>query len=504
MPSPRTLPSHLLRPGPLALLALAPLLSTAALAQDATTGPTTTEDEKIIDFRLNSIKGIPDSIDFADRFGPGSTRHDFEHKTNIADCPAYNLEVGTTAGALEQVTGAAEHDAGATDAGGRDDATVGGTDTGSGTGSGECTLSDTEPRVEMTWTGDSTTYAGTSWRAFVGSCTQGTDLNGDLGSSCYRLMDDVESYSSSGNSFEVPLALLIGTQKVTGESTTDDRRCCSEVTTAVDGNTVSLWIGVTDPTGLGNPVWQKVTFGWDYVAPGAPGGVTVDDAGETIDVSWSAPSSSSEDHLEYTVYWDTQSFSARGEAASSKSVSGKLTSTELTGLSVGETYYIGVAASDDYDNDGPLSSVVTGSPVETQDGFERYKAAGGAEEGGFCFVATAAYGSPIHPHVMLLRNFRDSWLLTNEPGRAFVRFYYTNGPAWASFVEVSNPLRVLVQVALVPLLLLAWFLVKLTLLEQALLVASLWMMRRVARELLRRRYGAPAPLVAESTSPRRS
>lgn len=478
--------SHPLR---LALRAAAPSLGLMALlicapawAQDATTGTTTTDQEAIPDFRLNKIEGIPDSIGFSSRFGSGSTSFDFEHKTNIADCPPYNLEEGATTGALEQVTGAAEADAGA-----RDDTTDGTV----AVDPGDCTLGDTEPRVEISWSADSTSLSGAQWRAFLGSCTKATDLNGDVGTTCYALTDDTVAFSSSTNKFEAPLSLLIGTQKVTGTSTTDDRRCCGATTTGVDGNTISLWIAVTDPTGISGATWQKVSFGWDYVAPGAPSSVSVDDAGETIVVGWAAPSNASEEHVDYQIYWSTSSFSTRDQATGSKSVSGKLTSADITGLQVGVTYYFAVGATDDYGNEGPLSSVATGTPVETQDGFERYKAAGGAEQGGYCFVATAAYGSPIHPHVALLRNFRDSWLLTNDPGRAFVRFYYSNGPHWAYFVERSNPLRVVVQVLLVPLLLLAWFLVKLTLLEKVLVVAGLWLMRRVLQEALRRRFWAP-------------
>lgn len=480
------LPRTTLRAAAPLLGAVALLLGGPARGQDATTGGTTTEQEAIPDFRLTKIEGIPSSIDFASRFGAGSTRFDFEHRTNIADCPAYNLEEGSTTGALEhyeQVTGAAEEDGGS-----RDD-----TSGGSAVDPGTCTLGDTEPRVKISWSGDSS-LAGAQWRAFVGHCTKATDLSGDVGTTCYALTDDTKAFSSGNNSFEAPLTVLIGTQKVTGNSTLDDRRCCSATTTGADGNSVSLWVAVTDPSGIAGATWQKVVFAWDYVAPGTPSGVAVDDAGETMNVSWNAPSNATAEAVTYTVYWDTQSFASRAEAGSSKSVSGKLTSTTLTGLAVGTTYYVGVGATDDFDNEGPLSSVVSGTPVETQDGFERYKSAGGGEEGGYCFVATAAYGSPLHPHVQLLRGFRDSWLLTNEPGRAFVSFYYANGPRWASFVAPSSPLRVVVQVLLVPLLLLAWFLVKLTLLEKVLVVAALWMARRVVREVLRRRYWAP-PLV---------
>lgn len=51
--------------------------------------------------------------------------------------------------------------------------------------------------------------------------------------------------------------------------------------------------------------------------------------------------------------------------------------------------------------------------------------------GGACFVATAAYGDPRHPDVVALRAFRDNILVRYRAGRAFIRFYWTVGPAMA-------------------------------------------------------------------------
>ncbi|NJB68564.1 prepilin-type N-terminal cleavage/methylation domain-containing protein [Desulfobaculum xiamenense] len=78
----------------------------------------------------------------------------------------------------------------------------------------------------------------------------------------------------------------------------------------------------------------------------------------------------------------------------------------------------------------------------------------------YCFVATAACGGDTHPMVIALRNFRDRFLLTWDGGRAFVDFYYTNGPAWADYIRVRPWARDAAYVALLPLtglaLLLLW------------------------------------------------
>jgi hypothetical protein len=70
--------------------------------------------------------------------------------------------------------------------------------------------------------------------------------------------------------------------------------------------------------------------------------------------------------------------------------------------------------------------------------------------GGGCFIATAAYGSHLDPHVEVLRRFRDDVLLTNAPGRAFVEFYYASSPPVADYIRRSEPLRAAVRAALTP------------------------------------------------------
>lgn len=52
-----------------------------------------------------------------------------------------------------------------------------------------------------------------------------------------------------------------------------------------------------------------------------------------------------------------------------------------------------------------------------------------------CFVATAACGSENHPIVVILRDFRDRFLLKWEIGRAFIEEYYTIGPHLADLIR---------------------------------------------------------------------
>ncbi len=84
-------------------------------------------------------------------------------------------------------------------------------------------------------------------------------------------------------------------------------------------------------------------------------------------------------------------------------------------------------------------------------------AAGGDGDGGGgpCFIATAAYGTPMADDIDLLRAVRDTYLLDNALGTAFVDTYYRLSPAIADIVAKSPVLAAAVRLALVPVILAA-------------------------------------------------
>lgn len=124
---------------------------------------------------------------------------------------------------------------------------------------------------------------------------------------------------------------------------------------------------------------------------------------------------------------------------------------------------------------GTVSSATT-PPVSSGTGTNNAPTiSGGGSSSSGCFIATAAYGSYLDPHVMVLRHFRDDVLLQSELGTAFVKFYYKHSPPIADFIAQHDTLRILMRFALTPLI----FAVKYPLLAALLFViAGVWFIRR--------------------------
>jgi len=55
--------------------------------------------------------------------------------------------------------------------------------------------------------------------------------------------------------------------------------------------------------------------------------------------------------------------------------------------------------------------------------------------GGNCFIATAVFGSSKAEEVLILREFRDKYLLTSDIGKEFINLYYHFSPGVAEFIK---------------------------------------------------------------------
>jgi len=121
--------------------------------------------------------------------------------------------------------------------------------------------------------------------------------------------------------------------------------------------------------------------------------------------------------------------------------------TEVTGLENGFTYNYYVKCKDESDNINTDDFAITFSVADTQGTNNSTSSSGGRS----CFIATAAYGTPLAEEVKVLSRFRDKHLLTNYCGKIFVNMYYKYSPKMAEYLRDSGWARNVVRLMLRPL-----------------------------------------------------
>lgn len=159
------------------------------------------------------------------------------------------------------------------------------------------------------------------------------------------------------------------------------------------------------------------------------------------------------------------------ETNSSTGVS-EITDGVVTGLSNGVPYYFRVSVSDQAANEMLFTSdanindnctITLGvSPLPTPP-FDGSGAGAACPYAAYpdevlgllnkdfnCFIATAAFGSRLHPLVQRLREFRNEFLHPYSWGRGFVRWYYTWSPKAAHYLREHEGWRHLTRAALIP------------------------------------------------------
>ena len=188
----------------------------------------------------------------------------------------------------------------------------------------------------------------------------------------------------------------------------------------------------------------------DYVAPGAPADIGVAESATTsatitfiapgddgsvgrvrgYDIRYRALEPITEENFEASI--DPNIALQIGD-------SGELQTFTLPGLLPVTQYSIGIRAFDDCRNTSTLTVLTFTTPERT---FGEVDA---------CFIATAAYGSPLAADVQLLRGVRDSILRKTVLGELAVEAYYTFGPAPAAIIGESELLRATAREMIAPI-----------------------------------------------------
>jgi len=130
--------------------------------------------------------------------------------------------------------------------------------------------------------------------------------------------------------------------------------------------------------------------------------------------------------------------------------------TEVTITAIGESGYMFMGWSGDASGGTNPITIIMDSDKSIRADYAtgEYGGGGGGSYGGdtSCFIATAAYGSPLHPYVKNLRDFRDRHLMPNKLGRAMVNIYYKYSPWAADLISKHKVLKVVVRISLLPLI----------------------------------------------------
>jgi len=70
----------------------------------------------------------------------------------------------------------------------------------------------------------------------------------------------------------------------------------------------------------------------------------------------------------------------------------------------------------------------------------------------YCFIATAAYGTPMAQEINTLRQFRDSRMEPNLIGKHLVTLYYNTSPPLATVIARSKKMKAFVRLSLKPII----------------------------------------------------
>jgi len=109
-----------------------------------------------------------------------------------------------------------------------------------------------------------------------------------------------------------------------------------------------------------------------------------------------------------------------------------------------------------------------------------------AKEGG-CFIARAAYGSPLHHYMNILQDFRDKCLMPIKLGREIVNFYYKYSPFVADLIANHKAMKFAVRISLLPLVIFSYSMVHFGPIISGIILVSIFVLQVFLILFLRRK-----------------
>ncbi len=211
---------------------------------------------------------------------------------------------------------------------------------------------------------------------------------------------------------------------------------------------VYIIVNYADANGADIDTSDSVTIKYDTKKPIAPTEFEAVSGDTNLRISWKHPTEDTKDRGDYKVYYKIKDST---DEEKTQTTDGSDTEMLITGLTNETTYTIRMATIDKAGNESDISSLtVEGTPMPVDDFFEYYKKHQGGEDGGYCFIATAAYGSYDNGMVQILRNFRDDYLAQTETGKKFIKTYYEISPKYAKMIRNNEFLSFTARILLEP------------------------------------------------------
>lgn len=191
----------------------------------------------------------------------------------------------------------------------------------------------------------------------------------------------------------------------------------------------------------------EATYNWWGHASGPGGGVADPVSGRIADGTGSAVSANIRFDPWIAAYLNTIDISSTGGGSVIRPGEGAFTydsGTEVELIAMSEGLYRFDGWTGDVDTIADVGSAATTITIDGD-----YSITANFKFLLWCFIATAAYGTDTAEELDILREFRDTVLLSNRLGTGFVAFYYKTSPPLADLISRHEGLRTVVRVGFV-------------------------------------------------------